>query len=146
MASKVLTGARAKFSIDGRKVGYATGVTIREMLTHEPIKVLDEIQTKEHAPVDYEVSMTASTVRLVGTSLKSLGWIPQQGATPQDHLANIIALGELVAQIEDNQTSTILGVVEGIRIQEQDLTIQSRGVVGINVTMVAKRFRDEADA
>jgi len=145
MASTVLTGARARLSIDGKKVGYATGVTVREMLNHEPIKVLDDIQVKEHVPVDYEVSMTASTVRLTGTSLKSLGWVALQGATSADHLTNIIALGELVAQIEDTQTGTILGVVEGIRIQEQDLTIQARGVVGINVTMVAKRFRDEAD-
>ena len=62
--SDVLTGARARFSISGVKVGYATGVSVREMLTMEPLKVLDEIQVKEHVPIDYEVSMTADMVRL----------------------------------------------------------------------------------
>lgn len=146
MASSVLTGARAKFLINGVKVGYATGVTVREMLTHEPVKVLDDIQVAEHVPVDYEVSMTASTIRLIGTSLKTLGWVAQQGSSPNEHLNNIIALGEMVASIEDNQTGTVLAVIEGVRIVEQDMTVTSRGIIGTNVTMVAKRMRDEADA
>ena len=146
MASSVLTGARARFSIDGKKVGYATGVTVREMTTHEPIKVLDDIQVKEHVPVDYEVSLTASMVRLVGTTIKTLGWAPRQGSNSQDFLTNLIALGELNASIEDNQTGRILAVIEGVRFTEQDMTVTSRGVIGTNVTMVAKRMRDEADA
>jgi|TARA_R110000851_G_scaffold210394_1_gene362786 hypothetical protein len=143
--SDVLTGARARFSISGVKVGYATGVSVREMLTMEPLKVLDEIQVKEHVPIDYEVSMTADMVRLVGTTLKSLGWFPKQGATPKDHLDNILALGELTAHLEDNQGGGVIKVIEGVKISEQNITVTARGVVGVNATMVAKRARDESD-
>lgn len=145
MPSEVFTGVRARFSINGVRVGYAVGVTIRETLVHEPIKVLDSIQVIEHVPVDYEVSLTADVIRLVDKPLKSLGWIPKQGATPKAHLDNIMALGELVAQIEDNQTGRVVAVVEGVRVQEQGMNITARGVVGQNVSMVAKRFRDESD-
>jgi len=145
MASPILTGARARFSINGVKVGYATGVSVRESLTHEPIKVLDEIQVKEHVPVDYEVSITADMIRLIGTTLKSLGWFPKQGATPKAHLDNILAIGEMYAHIEDSSSGDLITVVEGVRVSERNVNITSRGVVGENVTMVALRVRDESD-
>ena len=143
--AEILTGARARFSIAGVKVGFATGVTLREMITYEPIKVLDNIQVEEHVPTDYDVSMTADTVRIVGDTIKSRGWFPSQGNTPTQHLTNIITIGELVAALEDNQTNQIIANVEGVKISERNMTITARGVVGTNVTMVAKRARDEFD-
>lgn len=143
--AEVLTGARARFSLDGVKVGFATGVTLREMITYEPIKVLDNIQVEEHVPTDYDVSMTADTVRIVGDTIKSRGWFPSQGSSPTEHLSNVINTGELTATIEDNQANQIVANVEGVKISERNLTITARGVVGTNVSMVAKRARDEFD-
>jgi hypothetical protein len=141
----VLTGARARFSLNGVKVGYATGVSVRESITYEPIKVLDTIQVVEHVPTDYDVSMTADLVRIVGETIKSLSWFPAQGATPEEHLTNILASGELKATIEDNETSQIVMNVEGVRISERNVNVSARGVVGTNVSMVAIRARDESD-
>ena len=144
----VLTGARARFSLNGKQVGYATGVTVREMIQYEPIKTLDNIQTVEHAPTDYEVSMTAELVRIIGSTIKSEGWFPQQGTSPEDHLSNILASGELTATIEADANigePQIIMNVEGVRITERNLQIQARGVVGTNVSMVAIRARDESD-
>jgi len=141
----VLTGARARFSLNGIKVGYATGVTIREAITYEPIKILDSIQVVEHVPTDYDVSMTADFVRIVGETIKSQAWFPKQGATPEEHLTNILSSGELKATIEDNETAQIIMNVEGVRIAERNVNVMSRGVVGSNVSMVAIRARDESD-
>lgn len=144
----VLTGARARFNLNGKQVGYATGVTVREMIQYEPIKTLDNIQTIEHAPTDYEVSMTAELVRIIGTTIKSEGWFPQQGISPEDHLSNILSGGELTATIEADAnigSPTIVMNVEGVRISERNMNITARGVVGTNVTMVAIRARDESD-
>jgi hypothetical protein len=127
----VVTGARISFKLDGVKVGYATGVTVREMITYEPIKVMDNIQTSEHVPTDYEVSMTADFVRVVGESIKDKGWFAPQGATSEDHLSNILASGILN--------------VEGVRVAERNMNVVARGVVGTNVSMVAIRATDEAD-
>lgn len=144
----VLTGARARFTIEGVQVGYATGVTIREMIQYEPIKVLDNIQTVEHAPTDYEVSMTAELVRIIGTTIKSQGWFPKQGTSPEDFMSNLISSGELTAVIEADAnigTPQIVMHVEGVRISERSVNISARGVVGTNVSMVAIRARDESD-
>lgn len=142
---KVFAGCRARFMLGGVKVGLATGVTVREGITYEPAKVLDNIQVEEHVPVDYDVSMTADSLVLVGTSLKSRGWFPLQGADPAAHLRNIVASGELTATIIDNQTNTVVANVEGVRIAERNLNIQARGIVGENITMVAIRVRGESD-
>jgi hypothetical protein len=143
--STILTGARARFSLDGVKVGYATGVTVREVITYEPVKVLDSIQVKEHAPIDYDVSMTADMIRIVGDTLKSKGWLPKQGTSPEDHLTNILNSGSLSATIEDRHTNQVVMTVEGVKISERNTTISARGVVGKNVTFVAIRARDESD-
>jgi hypothetical protein len=141
----VLTGARARLSLNGVKVGYATGVSIRETITYEPIKVLDSIQVAEHVPTDYDVSMTADLVRIVGETIKSQGWFPQQGTSPSEHLTNILSNGELKATIEDTATGQIVMNVEGVRISERNVQVNARGVVGVNVSMVAIRARDESD-
>jgi len=142
---KVLTGCRARFSLNGVKVGYATGVSYRETITWEPIKVLDTIQVSEHVPTDYDVSMTADMVRLVGEDIKAAGWFANQGATPEAHLTNLLNLGALTATIEDSKTAQIVANVEGVRISENGTQISARGVVGTNVSMVGIRVRSEAD-
>ena len=143
--SEILTGARARFSLEGVKVGFATGVTLREMITFEPIKVLDNIQVESHEPTDYDVSMTADLVRIVNDTIKSRGWFPSQGNNSQEHLTNIITQGELTATLEDNQTEQIVANIEGVKIAERNITVTARGVIGTNVSMVAKRARDEFD-
>ncbi len=143
--AEIFTGARARFSIAGVKVGYATGVTVRETITMEPVKVLDNIQVTEHVPVDYDVSMSADMVRIVGDTVKSKGWFPQQGSSSTEHLLNMINQGELVATIEDSKTGTVLAHVEGVKFTERSMSVSARGVVGSNVSMVAKRVRDESD-
>jgi hypothetical protein len=141
----IVTGARARFSINGVKAGFATGVTLREVITYEPVKVLDDIIVKEHVPTDYDVSMTADYVRIVLDTVKSRGEFPQQGQTSEEFLTNIINNGELSATLEDSQTNQIIAKVEGVKISERSVTIAARGVVGENVSMVAKKARDESD-
>lgn len=145
MAAEVLTGCRARFSLSGVKVGFATGVSVREVITYEPIKVLDNIQVESHEPVDYDVSMTADMVRIVGDSIKEAGWFPSQGQSPAEFLSNILTTGELTATIEDSKTGDIVATVEGVKISERNMNVTARGVVGQNVSMVAKRARDEFD-
>jgi len=57
----------------------------------------------------------------------------------------MLAMGELTATIEDNETAQIIANVEGVKISERNVNISARGVVGTNVSMVAKRARDESD-
>lgn len=143
--AEFITGARAKFSLAGIKVAYATGVSLREIINYEAVEVLDNVQAVEHVPVGYTVSMSAEFFRVVNVTPKSEGWFPSQGKSPAEHLLNMLNQGELVATIEDSKTGKVVAHVEGVKISERNLQISARSLVGSNVTMVAKRARDESD-
>jgi len=145
MADQILTGARARLSFNGVQVGYASGVSLRELITYEAIKVMDDIVAKSHEPTDYDVSGSADMVRVVGETIKSKGWFPQQGKSNADFLANVIASGELVMTLEDNQTGDIVATVEGVKLSERSINVLARGVVSTNVSFVARLARDESD-
>jgi len=141
----VTTGCRVRLMLNGTKIGYATGVTIRESIAYEPINVLDNIATKEHVPVGYTCSMTAETIRIVGSSLKKAGYFPKQGTSSADFLRNIVTNGEMTGGVYDSISRKLIQQVEGVKISEQSVNYTARGVTGQSVSMVAIRARDEAD-
>jgi hypothetical protein len=143
--SDIITGARARLSVQGTKVAYATGVTVREMVNYQPLEVLDNVQVEEHVPVGYDVSLTADMVRVLNKSVKQLGWFPKMGNDPKTHLTNILNMGEMTATIEDPISGNIIMQLEGVKMSERNITIQARSIVGKNVSFVAKRARDESD-
>jgi hypothetical protein len=142
---RLLTGARARFSIGGVKVGYARNVTLGERVDYEEARVLDNIEVEEHAPVAYDVNFTASQFRIVGETVKSLGWFPSAGKSPQEHLENILNMDVLTATVEDNKTGKILATVEQVKMTNRNYTIDARGLVGEDVEFVAIRVKDESE-
>ncbi len=145
MAKDIITGARARFSIDGVRVGYATGVNLRESVQYQELDVLDNIEVEEHVPVGYACSGTADMVRVVLEDDKAKGWFPKTGADPAEHLRNILNLGELTATVEDPITGKTIAKLEGVKLADRNISITARGIAGKNVALVAKRMRDEAD-
>lgn len=144
---KVFTGCRAKFSLNSKVVGWATNVSLSEEIQYDPLEVLDNIEVEEWVPVAYRVTFTASFVRIVGRSVKSEGWFPAGGTSPQERLQNILLQPDLVATIEDSNdaTSNPLMTVEQVRMQSRNITVNARGIVGKDVTFVAKRIKDESE-
>jgi hypothetical protein len=142
---RLFTGARARFSIEGVKVGYARNVAVSEAITYEPVAVLDNIEVEEYVPTGYEVTFTASQFRIIGETLKSLGWFPKIGANTEEHLENILISGDLVATIEDTKTGNLFAVLEQVKVQSHNWTVDARGVVGEDVTFVAVRVKDESE-
>lgn len=147
MASKgnLLTGARARFSIEGVKVGYARNVAITEEIEYQPVEVLDNIEVEEHVPVAYRVRFTASMFRIVGETLKSNGWFPKTGKTTDDHLSHILNTGVLYAQVEDTKTNKVICYLDQIKIASHNWTIDARGIVGEEMEFVAIRVKDESE-
>lgn len=139
----VLTGARARFSIQGIQVGYARNVTVGEEIEYQPMDVLDNIEVEEHVPVAYRVNFTASMFRIVGETLKKQGWFPKIGQSVSEHLENILITGELVATIEDTKTGNTFSTLEQVKVASHNFTVDARGIVGEDVEFVAIRVRDE---
>lgn len=142
---RLFTGARARFSINGVKVGYARNVALTESITYEPVAVLDNIEIEEHVPTGYEVRLTASMFRIVGETLKTQGWFPAVGGNVEEHLENILVSGEMTATIEDTKTGKLIATVEQVKIASHNWTVDARGVVGEDVEFVAIRVRDESE-
>ncbi len=137
MAGKVWSGARARFKIDGKKVGYASGCEGTEEVIYEPVEVLDKLEVAEHVPVGYRVTFSCTIFRIVGESLKKLGIFPKED--------NILTSGVLTATIEDSVTGRTLVQIEGVKAASKNFTVTARGIVGQNVTFVGIRAKDEAD-
>lgn len=142
---RVFSGARARLMLEGVKVGYCTNVAGSEEIQYDPVEVLDNIQVEEFVPIAYRVTFTASLVRIIGETVKSLGWFPQQGRSPEDHLQNILVSGELVAVIEDNKTGRAMMTLEQVKVASHNFTVNARGVVGQDLTFVAVRMKDESE-
>lgn len=143
---RVFTGARARFMIDGKKVGFATNVAGSEEIQYDPLELLDNIEVDEFVPVAYRVTLTASLVRVIGETIKSEGYFPQSGTSPEEHLTNILLQGDMVCVLEDTKTQRKMMTGEQVKMASRNFTVNSRGIVGKDVTMVLTRMKDESEA
>jgi hypothetical protein len=141
----IITGARARLSIEGVKVGFATDVNLGEEIQYEEANVLDNIEVEEYVPVGYRVTFTSRKFRIVGETLKSRGWFPSLGSNTEEHLQNILTTGELSATLEDTKTGKLLATVEQVKIASHNYAINARGIVGQDVTFNAIRLKDESE-
>jgi hypothetical protein len=142
---RLFTGARARFSINGIRVGYARNVAVTEEIQYDPVEVLDNIEVEEYVPVAYRVTFTASQFRIIGETLKSQGFFPPNGANKDEHLENILVSGDLNATVEDTRTGRIFSTLEQVKVASHNWTIDARGVVGEDMTFVATRVKDESE-
>lgn len=147
MAEKglVITGARARLTIGGQKVGYCSGVNLEEMINYEPYRALDNITVEEHVPVTYDCSMSARMARLVTKSITALGMFPKKGKSSADFLKNILLSGELNAVVEDSKTGKAIAAVESVRVQRMSYSVDAGGASMQDVQFVCVLIRDEAE-
>lgn len=142
---RLFTGARARFSLEGTKVGYARNVSVTEEIQYDAVEILDNIEVEEFVAVAYRVTFTASQFRVIGETIKSQGWFPNTGNNTEEHLENILVTGDLVATVEDTKTSKIFATIEQVKVASHNWTIDARGVVGEDLTFVAIRVKDESE-
>lgn len=142
---KIYTGARARFSVEGKVIGYARNVSGSETIEYIPVEVLDNVEVEEFVPVAYRVTLTAGMFRIVGETLKSNGMFPSNGQNASDHLLNILATGELNAQLEDTKTKKIIAQFTQVKVASHNFTTDAKGLVGEDVEFVAIRMQDESE-
>jgi hypothetical protein len=142
---RVFTGCRARFLLNGKKVGYATNCSGSEEITYDELVVLDNIETEEFVPIGYRVTFTASFARIVGETIKSLGYFPKAGTSPEEHLTNILTQGDLVAVLQDSKTGRTVLTVEQVKVGSQNFTVNARGMVATDQTFLAIRMKDESE-
>jgi hypothetical protein len=140
-SAKIMTGARAIFSINDKPVAYSSNVDGNEEIMYEPIDVLNNLLVQEHAPTGYRVTLNASFFRVPNASLKAAGIFP----SASQPVANILKANPMTANIQDANTDAIVAQVEGVKPQTKSFTIQARSVFSEQCSFVAILMRDESD-
>lgn len=140
--SKSITGARCLFSLDNQIMAFANGVNINESVEYDAVEPLGILAVREWAPIAYRVDMSAGAYRTVGTG-EGEGSLKQRTLFPKE--SAILVKDPMVALIADRGTRKIIGKVGGVFIQSHSLNISARGLVGVDINMVAIRMTDESE-
>jgi sulfur transfer complex TusBCD TusB component (DsrH family) len=143
---RVITGARLRFMLAGKKVGYATGVSGREEIEYQPCDVLDNVETEEYVPVGYRVQLRANFLRIYGETPKGQGYMPKTGTTPEKHLENILLQDGMTAVLEDSKEKKPIEQFMEVKVAARDFTAQARGITAVDVEFVALRNFDESES
>lgn len=136
-ASATFSGARAIFLVNSVPVAFAGGVSGEETVDYEPVDVLGILEVKEHVPVAYRTSLNAQMFRVIGTSIKKIGILPE--------LQNIITSDDLTAAIQDSVTNQTMSLFQGVRCSGHSWDVTARGLVQENLTFVAIKVQDESE-
>ena len=97
-APKVMTGARAIFSIAGKPVAFATNVGYRIAIPHAPVNVLGRFSAARHEPLGYDVTVTCGVMRFIADG---------GGNAPDDPLVDIQPTVDGILNKEDMEISII---------------------------------------
>ena len=140
------SGARAQLNINGKELGYAVDVSGGESIDRVPIRVLNNPQVKEFAPVGYDVTLRASRVYIFKDDLKELGLFPKTASKGSDHMVNILSMPDnMTIDIIDSFTNQVFASAQGVDMTARDWSFGSRDVVFENVEFVVKTLYSYAD-
>ena len=135
-----ISGARARLLIDGREVGYATGVNASEDITNVRVNVLGEIDSQEIVPTSRTVSVNCNFVRILNSSLGD------QGAWVEGDTDAVLQFPDLTIQILDRVSGSNIWAIKGARCQTRNWTVDSGGIMSTNVSFEAIGMEDETPA
>jgi hypothetical protein len=138
MGSRVMTGAKAIFRLNGVQVAFASNVSYNENIQLEEVNVLDRIETLEHAEVGYRVDLNCTAFRVQNESVKQLGIMPR--------LQDILVSGELTAEIIDRVSNSVILLMEGVKMESRQTTVDARGVMTETWGFRGIRSSDESAA
>lgn len=134
--AQVMTGAKAIFRINGIQVAFASSVTFNENIQLEEVNVLDNLAVQEHAEVGYRVDMSCQNFRVANGSIKQLGFMQK--------LNNLLTQGVLTAEIIDRATNAVILLMEGVKLESRQTTVDARGIMTETWAFKGIRSSDEA--
>lgn len=136
----VLSGARARFTIDAVKVALAMNVNYGEEIQHDPVEPIDQFDVAEHVPVAYRVNLNSQMVRIITNTLKN-----RDGVVIFPTFNNILSRAEATCTLEDNVTGLVLANIERTKATRYQNNVGNRSIVMTDVEFVAIRIRNESE-
>jgi hypothetical protein len=136
---ELFSGCRARILMDGKRQGWAKGVSGSREYMKEAVEVCDNVEVEEYATVGYRVNMRANLVGILTESLTGQGLMPKIGQDNDEHLKNIIAQTPFTIQIEDNVTGKIMYEYSRCEISTENFDVGARSIMGKDVSIVGIR-------
>jgi len=157
--ANVITGAKAKITIDGTVVGYATGISIAENTLNGRVESLGFIDSREIVPISRNVQVMASMIRIFNayTTIDQNGGVLSTNDTDDNGFVNT---AKVINETIENRTKTVLNkrkfnieiidsslganesnviyTVVGCRIASQNIVVDRASLMGVQVMMDAE--------
>lgn len=142
------TGARAFFYFNGEIVGWASGVSGSEEIQYEDVATIGHLEAREHAPVGYRVTFTATIFRTISRGTVSNGEtapgsLKQQNIFPT--FGQILKLEGVDVSIVDSVSKKTIFQLERVKTASYQFSATARSISAQNVTFVAIRAKDESE-
>ncbi len=136
----VLSGARARFSLEGVPVFYTLSANYGEQIQRDPIEPLDQFDVAEFVPIAYRVNLSCQFVRVITQPLKL-----RDGVSIFPTLENILTQGAMTATIEDPVTGTVVAQIQRVEATRYNIQGGSRSIWMTDCEFVAVRIKDESE-
>jgi len=143
-----VSGARAKFIVNGTEVGWATGIQGTETVDVIPIAVLGEVDVQEHEVVGRSVNFSAAFVRILDEPLTLAGGetalfpTGDDSSTGADHPVNFARDTKLQVVVFDDINENAIYTFENVKPTSRSFTVDRGGIMATNATFVATRMKD----
>lgn len=143
MSNRVMTAARARFFMNGMRMGYAAGVTVTENIQQEPVVVLDNIRPVEFATVGYAVTLRCQLYKLPNEDIVQAGLWPQHGRDPDELKSLLLNFADMTCDLYDSFKNVFVGKCYGVQPTSRSLNFTPRGLILTDAQFVALGFSDE---
>lgn len=119
--SQVATGIKLSFKINGKKVAFASAVSINEDNSVADIDVLDQAEVAELAETGHKVNFTVNKFKVDGSSAEDLGLRPT-------NIEDIIKQPELTCEVFNRDSGKVEYEMVGVKYVGGSGSVDSRGV------------------
>ena len=119
--SKVFTGSKASFKLNGQKVAFVGSINITHENTLTDIDVLDQLEVAEHAETGHKVSFTINLFKVDENTAELLGLDPR-------NIRDILSAPELTMEVFDSIGETVRYEVSGVKFEGGSGSVDARGV------------------
>lgn len=137
MSSQTITGARAIFVVNGKKIAFTNSMSYNINQALSPIDVLDQLTPAEYAETGYTVDFQVTSFRVFNQSAIQVG--------VQTRLEDLLTQGELTVEVHDRlNPDTAVLLIERCKMQSRSGNFDARGVWQETWNFVGIKASDEA--
>jgi hypothetical protein len=127
---KIMTGARAIFSINGTPVAFATNVGYRIGAPHGAVNVLGRYAVARHEPLGLDVSLTAGCMRFTGAAGSATGNDPSNPSFEIfPRLQDIMTADTLLISVLDRATGSTVITITDAKMTERSGNMGARDML-----------------